>query len=106
MGRSDDAIKSFNQTLRLDPSHFKAHNNLGVIFVELGQTEQAIHHWQMAVKINPDDLLSHYNLGDAFAKKGQLTQAVEHYNQVLRIRPGLTDARKARDAALQKLKNE
>lgn len=105
-GRIDDAINSFNQTLRLDPTQFKAHNNLGVIFSELGQTDQAIHQWQMAVKINPDDDLSHYNLADTFAKKGNLTQALEHYNHTLRIRPDLAEARKARDATLQKLKNK
>jgi hypothetical protein len=53
----DEAIKYYKETVRLNPEGDSAHyaqNNLGTIYLALGNSDQAIHHFRMAVAIKPE----------------------------------------------------
>ena len=40
------------------------HNNLGVIFKELGEHQKAKECYEKAIEINPNYVDAHYNLGE------------------------------------------
>lgn len=54
-GRHRDAISYLKAAVDLDPMHWPAHLNLGVLFLKLQQREDALVHYQQAAKIKPND---------------------------------------------------
>jgi Flp pilus assembly protein TadD len=68
-GRSSDAIRQFQETIRVDPRHAQAHNNLGIALAKQGQTDEAIRHFQEALRLNPDSAEARKNLAIALATK-------------------------------------
>jgi Flp pilus assembly protein TadD len=59
--------------LRLDPKNVEAHNNLGILFYQLGNTERAIGHFREALRINPGYTDARENLETVlmFKQKGR-----------------------------------
>jgi len=93
--RLDEAIKEFQESLRLKPDEAQAHNNLGNALVEQGRLEEAIGHYLEALRLNPDNNPeAHYNLGVALARKGNRDEAVPHLTEALRLKPDYTEARR------------
>jgi len=49
-----EAIKHWEQTVRLKPDDVEAHYNLGLALEQAGRNEEAIGHYEQALRINPD----------------------------------------------------
>ena len=64
MGEYKKAISSFEKAIKIQPNYAMAHNNLGIIFQELGENQKAINFYQMAVKYEPENLEHLYNLSE------------------------------------------
>ncbi|MSU20825.1 MAG: tetratricopeptide repeat protein [Pedosphaera sp.] len=61
----------FENVLRLDPNHYKAHGNLGLVLLGHGDLAQAEVHFKQALRLNPDDMVAKESLDDiAKAKAG------------------------------------
>jgi hypothetical protein len=58
LSRPSEAKDAFNAVLKLNPSHGKAHGNLGFILAEEGQLGAAEAHLRLALETNPDDALA------------------------------------------------
>ena len=56
----------YKETLKTNPNHVDAHNNLGIVFKELGELQKAVDCHQKAIQIQPEDAYAHYNLGLVF----------------------------------------
>ena len=84
--KSSDAIQNYQRAIQIDPTFFRAHNNLGEVLTEQGRVDEAIHHLQAAVGIKPDDSISHRNLGQALQQKGLSDQALIHLFQSYYLR--------------------
>ena len=56
------AAKNYEKALDINPDYAEAHNNLGVIFKELGQLDDAVKSYKKALAINPDYAIAHNNL--------------------------------------------
>jgi tetratricopeptide (TPR) repeat protein len=52
----DDAVKSYNDVLRIDPQNDSAHFNLGCIYGNKKLFNKAVFHWQEALKSDPKNL--------------------------------------------------
>jgi tetratricopeptide (TPR) repeat protein len=91
-GSVEEAIRHYEQALRIKPDYAEAHNNLGVALGGLGKFEDAIGHFEHALHVAPDYAEAHYNLGLALEQTGKVQEAIEQYTQALRIKPDIAKA--------------
>ena len=81
----DEAIKHFEDLLRVRPDDPKAHNNLGNALAEQGNTADAISHWREAIRLKPDYSEAHCNLGIALTEQGKLDDAIQYFEKALSL---------------------
>jgi tetratricopeptide (TPR) repeat protein len=86
-GKLDEAIRQFQEVIRLKPDHADAHNDLGLAFDKQGQTGEAIRQFQEAIRLKPDHDDAHYNLGNLLLRAGQIDDAIRQYQEVIRFKP-------------------
>jgi protein O-mannosyl-transferase len=85
-GRIDEALREYEEVIRLQPDNADAHNNLGTCLTRKGQTDAAIRQFQEALSLQSDNANAHFNLGAALDQKGQADEAIRHYRESLRIK--------------------
>ena len=59
----NDAMIYYERALACNPDFADAHNNIGIVHLDLGQLENAAKSYKAAIKIKPDFAEAHYNLG-------------------------------------------
>ncbi|MGO9244093.1 MAG: tetratricopeptide repeat protein [Verrucomicrobiia bacterium] len=91
-GRVPEAVRIFENALRIEPDYAEAHNSLGAALVQMGQIKEAIAHLEQALRIKPDFAEAYNNLGTALYQTGKRQEAMEHYQQALRIKPDYAEA--------------
>ena len=91
-GQIDEAIRQYQEAIRLKPDYAEAHNNLGVALGGKGQMDEAIRQFQEAIRLKPDYAEAHYNLGLALGRKGQTDEAIRHFEAALKARPDYPEA--------------
>ena len=82
----EDAIKSFNTSLKIEYNQAKTHMLMGYAFKKLGQSDNAINCFRNAVNINPDFFEAHMQLGQIFHLLGDTT-ALRYYDNALYLNP-------------------
>ena len=87
LGRAQEAIGQYEQTLLINPDYAEAHNNWGIALQGMGQMQDAINHYEQALRIKPDYPDAHDNLGTALERLGRLPEAIDHYEQALHLDP-------------------
>jgi protein O-mannosyl-transferase len=90
-GQTDEAIRQYQEVLRLRPVYPDAHNNLGAVLDQKGRNDEAIRHYQAALRLQPDHAGAHINLGLALSKKGELDEAIRQYQEAIRLKPEEAD---------------
>jgi lipoprotein NlpI len=100
-GQIDEAIRQYQEAIRLKPDFAESHSNLGAILGMQGQTDEAISQFQEAVRLVPDDATAHYNLGTALGVKGQVDEAISQLQEAIRLKPDYADARQNLAHALE-----
>jgi protein O-mannosyl-transferase len=91
-GKVSEAIRQYQQALRLKPDYAEAHDNLGVALSNQGKVSEAIAEFVAALRIKPDNAEACNNLGLALASQGKVSEAIYQYEQALRIRPDYAKA--------------
>jgi protein O-mannosyl-transferase len=91
-GQPDEALKHYQEAVRLQPDAAMAHYNLGTTLIKAGQTDEAIRQFREAIHLKPDDAKTRNNLGMAFVTRGQLDEAIRQFQEVLRLNPNHVDA--------------
>ncbi|KAG0261036.1 hypothetical protein DFQ27_003178 [Actinomortierella ambigua] len=84
MGDYRSAIRSFEESLKLNPARADAHTNIATAHVKLNKDlDLAQHHLQAAADITPDDAEVQFNLGVVSEQKGDLDTAIKGYKAAL-----------------------
>ena len=86
-GRRGEAIRHYEEALRIRPRAAYIHVNLGIAIKRSGRPADAIRHYQAALGLEPDSAPAHNNLGVALDTLERLEEAVFHYSEALRIDP-------------------
>ena len=100
--QTGEAIRQYQEALRLNPACADTHNNLGNALVKKGQIDEAVRQFQEALRLKPDDAPAHYNLGNALVEKGQMDEAIRQYQEALRLKPDDAEAHYNLGVALEK----
>lgn len=96
-GRILEAISSFDEALKLNPSHADALNNRCIALAQLGRTAEALASCGRAVQLKPSSADIHSNFGVVLARLGRYPEAIQHYEEALRLRPDFAQARQNLD---------
>jgi Flp pilus assembly protein TadD len=86
-GRVSDALDSYRQAARLDPSWFEAQYNCGVITYRSRDFIQSLHAYEMALAIRPDSADARCNFALALKAAGYVTDAVNELGKILAPNP-------------------
>ena len=86
-GQVDEAIRQFQQSIRLKPDYSEAQNNLGAALLKRGQVDEAIRQFQETARREPANAYTHNNLGIALATKGLMDQAIIQFQAAVRFKP-------------------
>ncbi len=82
----------YNKTLKMNLNHFDAHNNLGIIFFNLGNHQKAISCFKKVIQIQPNYVAAYYNLGNIHKELGENQKAISCYEKAIQIKPDYVDA--------------
>lgn len=93
----DNAIKAYQEVLKIDPEDQDAHYNLGNVYYEKGMEdpiffEKAIAQYRRALQCNPSDMKSHNNIADCLLRLGQVDKAKSEIDKVLKVDPNYAPA--------------
>ncbi len=64
-----EAIKHYEQALRLRPDYPEAHHNLGILLNEAERPREAIKHFEQALRLKPDYTDAHNSLARSWVKQ-------------------------------------
>ncbi|HLK25630.1 MAG TPA: tetratricopeptide repeat protein [Caulobacteraceae bacterium] len=103
LGRFDEAVRSYDRAIALDPNNAKAHNGCGNALQMLGRLAEALVSYANALALDPDYMGAHHNRANTMLKLERLEEAVDGYSAAIRLQPDLFDAHNNRGVALAKL---
>lgn len=85
-GRHDEAVRHFQEAIRLEPDRAEGHLNLGNTLARQEKFAEAIPHYRRATQLRPDYAKAHNNLAVALKETGRLAAAHEHIQEALRLK--------------------
>ncbi|MCI0407387.1 MAG: tetratricopeptide repeat protein [Acidobacteria bacterium] len=92
--RFQEAIREYEQLLRVYPESKAAWNNLGSAYRGLGKMSDALNAYKKAVDRDPRYGLAYYNIGAVYDHMGYYDKALKNYSVAIRFDPTLTDSKR------------
>ena len=77
LGRSADAVKDFQQSIRLDPKVDAVHFQLGQAYLALGQNAEAEAAFRAVLNLDPAHRAAHYSLSQTLTRLGKADEAAQ-----------------------------
>ena len=93
MGRCDEAIEAYRQTLHADPSLFQAHVNLGQAYRDLAKVDEAEAHFSKAVAMRENFVPARHRRALLRHVVGAHVGAIEDLRVAVRLNRGFSEAR-------------
>jgi len=85
-GKSQEAVIELEKALKIDPKHAKAHNNMALASIDIGELEVAEAHYRESLAIEPQPAI--YNdLGFVLERMGLSEDAAAAYRKALELDP-------------------
>ena len=91
-GKLEEAKILFQNILQVQPTHYKAHNNLGAILIKLGKLDEAEISFKKAIELKPEFAVAHYNLGVTQEKLGRFNEAEISYKKAIEFKTNYVEA--------------
>ena len=85
--KNDQAISSYNKSIKNDKNNFKAYNNLGVLMYKLFKFKDAQKYYNEAIKINSKFYRAINNLGATLIFLGKFNEAMNCFDEVIKNEP-------------------
>jgi len=87
LGKNLEEEELLKKVVTMNPNHFEALNNLGLLYANAGDANKALANYQKAFKVNPDYLPLLKNMFDHYYKVQNLTKAKKFANAILKKEP-------------------
>jgi ABC-type phosphate transport system substrate-binding protein/tetratricopeptide (TPR) repeat protein len=81
LGRADDALKSLNRALEMDPNDAAAWIGKGNVFIPMGQLDEALFCFDKAIELNPHLAAAWQGKGKALQQMGRDAEARQCFQQ-------------------------
>jgi DNA-binding transcriptional MerR regulator len=85
LGRRDEALERYRQTVEMAPAFVDAWNNLGVLLAEAELLEEACECFRRALAADPGIAMAHYNLADTLTDMGRDAEAVSTGKHIFKL---------------------
>ena len=82
-GRREDALRSFDEALKLDERHAAAHLGRGIVYQYFGKLPEAEQEYRRAAELDPSLSDAHNALGQLLAQTGRREAAIAEFDQAL-----------------------
>lgn len=69
----------------MDPKHFKAHTQLGILYLDREEYEQAASHLKQALLLNRGFPLALVSMGNLLFETGHADEAIRYHKQALTV---------------------
>lgn len=99
-GKLDEAVRRFDEALRIKPAYPEAQSDLGVALTRQGKLDEAARRFVEALRLKPAYAEAQSNFGVVLYRQGKFDEAVRHFNEALRINPDYAEAHDGLGAAL------
>jgi tetratricopeptide (TPR) repeat protein len=87
LGKFDEAMDHYNQTLRLNPRDVDSLVSVGNAWFGKRRYDEAMTYYDRALQVNPDNPEAHVNLAVILANQGNIESAIEHDRKALEANP-------------------
>jgi len=87
------AAAEYQATIQLDPRDYRALDNLGNVWRDLGRPADAEAAYRQALRLNPNLEKARYNLGNLLLQTGRKVEAEEQFNAAVLLDPEDPEAR-------------
>jgi len=85
-------VKGYEVEIEKQPGDVGLHDDVALLYLELGQSDRAIAHFRATAMLRPQSAIPHYNLGTALTVARRLDEAAAEYREALRIDPSYANA--------------
>jgi tetratricopeptide (TPR) repeat protein len=86
-GESAEAEALYRKVLLLDPSHVRALNNIGVLYLEQKQDDRAVAMFSQAIVLKKNYVDPYYNLACLYARAKQIEASLRYLKMAMAIDP-------------------
>lgn len=84
LGRIDEGINQYKESLKSNPESASMRNNLGNAYLKKGLFENAISEYKKAIKIDPYFSTAYFNMGNLYMQRERLDEAKEAFEDAIR----------------------
>jgi len=88
-GRYDQALKAFDQALKLKPKDPALITYKGIVYYARGNNAQALKEFETAIQINPNFARAYYQRGMVYQSQEKYRQAIEDITKAKRMGYGV-----------------
>ncbi len=81
----NEAVKSYERAIEINPKYLTAWKNKGIVLCSLGEYNDSLEDFDQAIKIDPKYALAWYNKGLALNQLGRYDESVQAYNKAIEI---------------------
>ncbi|MFZ5516662.1 MAG: tetratricopeptide repeat protein [Candidatus Zhuqueibacterota bacterium] len=93
VGKFDEAIGHFRESIRLNPGHSAGYTNLGFALEMSGSPDEAQKFYEQALSLNPEDYVARANVARIFFIKSEFDKAVTEYKKAITLNEDYAVAR-------------
>ena len=106
LGKLDEALIAYKESIRLQPDYFHAHSNLGNLYVAVGKLDLAISSYKAAIEISPEYVQAHCNLANVWNLVGNHEAAEKSALKAIKLNPNIAEAHNNLGIAYTELQNK
>jgi len=82
----------WKDTLKINPTAWVAHNNLGTVYSSYGQFDDAIACYEKTIELKPDFAEAYNNIGVALVLSKKPLKAIDYYQKAIELKPDYLEA--------------